>query len=57
MFFVVSTLKECKTFDFSVFVGTSFAIAFKNGNLTMGRIGQPVALHFGRQSELISVTR
>ena len=29
VFFVVSTLKECKTFDFSVFVGISFAIAFK----------------------------
>ena len=27
--FVVSTLKECKTIDFSVFVGISFAIAFK----------------------------
>ena len=39
-FFVVSTLKECKTFDFfSVFVGKSFANASKDGNWTMGRIG------------------
>ena len=35
--FFVNTLKECKTFDFSVFVGISFAIAFKRR--TMGRIG------------------
>ena len=33
LFFVVSTLKECKNFDFSVFVGTSFAIAFKRWKL------------------------
>ena len=33
LFFVVSTLKECKTFNFSVFVGIYFAIAFKRWKL------------------------
>ena len=35
-FFVVSTLKECKIFDFLVFVGISFAIAFKIRKLDYG---------------------
>ena len=34
--FVVSTLKECKTFDFSVFVGISFTNAFKRRKLDYG---------------------
>ena len=41
-FFVVSTLKqalkECKTFDFSVFAGISSAVAFKKKE-TLSRIG------------------
>ena len=36
IFFVVSTLKEYKIFDFSVFVGISFAIAFKRWKLDYG---------------------
>ena len=36
LFFVVSTLKECKTFNFSAFVGISFAIAFKIRKLDCG---------------------
>ena len=38
LFFVVSTLKECKAFDFSVFVGTSLPLHLKDGNWTTGRI-------------------
>ena len=36
VFFVVSTLKECNTFVFSVFVGISFAIVFKRWKLDYG---------------------
>ena len=35
-FFVVSRLNKCKTIDFSVFVGISFAIAFKRRKLDYG---------------------
>ena len=35
-FLVVSTLKECKTFDFSVFEVTSSATAFKRWKLDYG---------------------
>ena len=42
LFLVVNTLKqalkECKTFDFSVFAGISSAVALVK-NWTMGRIG------------------
>ena len=42
LLFVVSTLKqtlkECKTFDFSVFAATSSAVAFKEGKWTMCRM-------------------
>ena len=41
LFFVVSilklALKECKTFDFSVFAAISLAVAFKRRKWTMGR--------------------
>ena len=42
LLFVVSTLKqalkECKTFDFSVFAAISSAVAFKEGKWTMCRM-------------------
>ena len=42
LLFVVSTLKqalkECKTFDFSVFAAMSSAVAFKEGKWTMCRM-------------------
>ena len=42
LLFVVSTLKqalkECKTFDFSVFAAISSAVVFKEGKWTMCRV-------------------
>ena len=48
--FDVSTLKQalklCKTYDLSVFVAISLAVAFKEGKWIMGRIGYPVVLYY-----------
>ena len=50
LLFVVSTLKqalkECKTFDFSVFAAISSAVAFKEGKWTMRRMKKTVVLYF-----------
>ena len=44
--FYVSTLKQAKTYDFSVFTAISLAVAFKEGRWTMGRIGYSVVLYY-----------